>query len=137
MMESKSDSQITVLVTDNAVPVEGVNVTITSDGGGTFLTNTGITDANGSCIFVFTAPETTTDTAVNVTALATKAGYDSVEKRATINVAPLIVPVEGLAGLPWLTIILILIPIIAVVVVAVLIKMKVLVISRGDTEGED
>jgi hypothetical protein len=136
MMESESDSQITVLVTDNETPVEGVNVTITSDGG-TFLTNTGITNANGTCTFVFTAPEITTDTAVNVTALATKAGYDSVEKRATINVAALIVPVEGLAGLPWLTIILILIPIIAVVVVAVLIKMKVLVISRGDTEGED
>jgi hypothetical protein len=137
MMESKTDSQITVLVTDDATPLGGVNVTITSNGGGTFLTNTGITDANGSSIFIFTAPETTTDTAVTITALATKTGYDSAEKQATITVTSLSTPVEGLGGLPWLTIILILIPVIAVAVIAILIKMKIIVISRAETEGED
>jgi nitrous oxidase accessory protein NosD len=136
MMESKTDSQITVLVTDDATPVGGANVTITSDGGGTFLTNTGITDANGSSIFIFTAPETTADSAVTITALATKTGYDSVEKQATITVASVTAPVEGLGGLPWLTVILILIPIIAVAVIAILIKMKIIVISRANAEDE-
>jgi hypothetical protein len=134
MLESKADSSITVLVTDNLIPVEGANVTIASDLGGTFSPNATVTDSNGNCMFIFTAPELANENTVTVTVSVAKPGYDNVEKQAAIVVTPISAPVEGIGGLPWLTIILILIPVIAVAVVAVLIKMKVINISRSDSE---
>ena len=137
MLESKADSQITVLVTDNSIPVENASITIASDLGGTFSSNsTGVTDANGNCMFVFTAPEMAAENTVTITVLAAKTGYDSVQKQAVMVVTPLAVPVEGIGGLPWLTIVLILIPIIAVAVVAILIKMKIINISRSDQDDD-
>jgi len=111
--------------------VDGANVTIASDLGGAFSPNATVTDSGGKCIFIFTAPELTNESNVTVTVSVTQPGYDNVEKHATIVVTPLSTASEGL---PWLTIILILIPVIAVAVVAVLIKMKIINISRGDTE---
>ena len=134
MLESKADSSITVLVTDNLIPVQSANVTITSDLGGVFSPNATVTDANGNCMFIFTAPELANENTVTVTVSVAKPGYDNVEKQAVIAVTPIAAPVEGIGGLPWLTIILILIPVIAVAVVAVLIKMKVINISRSDNE---
>jgi hypothetical protein len=134
MLESEADSSITVLVTDNAIPVEGANVTIASDLGGAFSPNATVTDSSGNCMFIFTAPELANENTVTVIVSVAKPGYDNVEKQATIVVTPISAPVEGIGGLPWLTIILILIPVIAVAVVAVLIKMKIINISRGDTE---
>lgn len=137
MLESKADSQITVVVTDNLIPVENASIIIASDLGGTFSNNnTGVTDSNGNCMFVFTAPELGSENTITVTVVASKAGYDNVQKQATMVVTPLAAPVEGIGGLPWLTIILILIPVIAVAVVAILIKMKVINISRSDSDDE-
>jgi len=125
-IEPEATSSMIVHVTDDTSPVEGANVTVSSNLG-SFSATTGSTDSNGNFTLVFTAPEATTQVNVTITATATKSGYVSGEKQTIITVNP----ASGAAeGLPLTTILLILIPIIVVAIVAVLIKMKIIVISR-------
>jgi len=130
-IESEATSSMIVHVTDDTSPVEGANVTVSSDLGGSFSVSTGNTDSNGSFTIVFTAPKATTQLNVTVTASATKSGYLSGEKQTYILVNP---PLGAAAGLPLTTILLILIPVIVVAIVAVLLKMKIIVISKEDQE---
>jgi len=126
-IEPEATSSMIVHVTDDTSPVEGANVTVSSDLGGSFSVSAGNTDSNGNFTLVFTAPKATTQVNATITATATKSGYVSGEKQTIITVNP----VPGVvAGLPLTTILLILIPIIVVAIVAVLIKMKIIVISR-------
>jgi len=125
-IESEATSVITVHVTEDASPVEGANVTVSSNLGN-FSATTGNTDSEGNFTLVFTAPTTTTQVNATITASATKSGYVSGEQQTEIIVNP----TSGAeAGLPWTTILLILIPIIVVVIVAVLIKAKIIIITR-------
>jgi len=125
-IESEATSVITVHVTEDASPVEGANVTVSSNLGN-FSATTGNTDSEGNFTLVFTAPTTTTQVNATITASATKSGYLSGEQQTEIIVNP----TSGAeAGLPWTTILLILIPIIVVIIVAVLIKAKIIVITR-------
>jgi len=126
-IESEATSLITVYVTDDTTPVEGANLTVSSNLGGSFSVTAGNTDSNGNFTFVFTAPRATTQVNVTITATAIKSGYKSGEKQLEILVNP---PSGAAAGLPWTTILLILIPVIIVVIVAVLIKTKIIAISR-------
>jgi len=129
-VNSETLSQVTAHVTYNATPISGVTVTILSDGGGTFSTTNGTTDLNGDVTFTFTAPQTTTQFNVAITATATKIGYVDGEDQVTITVIPKTIPGPGVAGLPLTTLILIIaVPIIVVAIVIVLIKLKIIGIT--------
>ena len=128
IMESEAASTITVYVTSDGKPVVNVSVSVTAETG-VFSETTRLTDSNGYCMFLFTAPRATAPLTVTVDAAATKNGYESGEDQTEITVNP-----EPGGGLPLMTILLILIPVIAIVMVAVLIKLKVISISWGEEE---
>jgi parallel beta-helix repeat protein len=129
-INSEEIAQMTVHVTYNATPISDVTVTLLSDGGGTFSTTNGTTDLNGYYTFTFTAPQTTTQFNVAITATATKIGYVDGEDQVTITVTPKTTPGPGVGGLPLTTLILIIaVPIIVVAIVIVLIKLKIIGIT--------
>jgi parallel beta-helix repeat protein len=123
-VESGATSKITVQVTYNAKPVPDTTVTLSSAVRGTLSPITNSTDQNGNCEFVFTAPETTTQYTVAITANATKTGYISGRGLIGMTVNP-----PAAAGLP-LVIILIVIAVVIVAVFLILFKLKILVISQ-------
>ncbi|MDH5267953.1 MAG: hypothetical protein OEW62_09800, partial [Candidatus Bathyarchaeota archaeon] len=87
-IESETTSQITTQVTYNGQPVANAEVTIWSDNGGNFSTETGITDPNGNTAFVFTAPKIFTQLNTTITAIATKTGYADGEDQTKITINP-------------------------------------------------
>jgi len=95
---SEATSNVDVHVTSSGQPVADVTVTVSSDGGGTFSANTGTTDSNGNCTFVFTAPQTTTQLNVTITAAATKSGYDDGQGQTKLTVEPRILVVQVTAN---------------------------------------
>jgi hypothetical protein len=124
---------VTVYVSCEQTPVVNASVSLSCTYG-TVYPATNLTDADGYCTFVFNAPQTTTLLSVDITANATKYGYASSEKQASITVNPEIErPAEGW---PLMTILLILIPIVIVIVVVVLVKLKIIVLSSGEGEEE-
>lgn len=128
IVESEAASTVTVYVTSDGKPVVNVSVSVTTETGA-FSETTGLTDSNGYCTFLFTAPRATAPLTITINAAATKNGYESGEHQTQITVNP---PLGG--GSPLLTILLIVIPVIAIVIVAVLIKLKVISISWGEEE---
>lgn len=136
-VDSGIETTMFIHVSEDGQPVEGADLTLSSSLEGTF-SGTNVTDANGDAQVLFTAPETSSEANVTLTASASKTGYvDAPVAQASLMVNPLpgAVPWSflGLSLTMWL---LILIPVIAVVVVVVLIKMKIIVISRGEQEAE-
>jgi hypothetical protein len=129
---SGESASITVIVTcrEDSISVAGATVTISSNYGD-FTTTTGTT-SQGTCIFNFNAPKTTTNLLVTITVNVTKNGYIDAGNQTTITVIPETTPSSGW---PLITILLILIPIIIAVIVVILIKLKIIVISSG--EGEE
>jgi len=125
-MEPEATTLMTVHVTEDSSPVAGANVTLSSNLGGNFSATAGNTDSNGNFTFFFTAPKTTTQVNITISASATKSRYVDGANQTEITVNP---PPGVVAGLPLTTILLIVIPIIIVAVVLVLIKMKIIVIS--------
>ncbi|KPV63493.1 MAG: Alpha-2-macroglobulin MG1 domain protein [Candidatus Bathyarchaeota archaeon BA2] len=122
-VESEATSTVTVHVTYNAKPVANAVVTISGESG-TFSVTTGITDENGDCTFTFTAPQTTTEFNVAITAIATKSGYINGQEQTKITVSPVAAP-----GLPLTTILMIAAVITVIAIVLVLIKLKIIVIT--------
>jgi parallel beta-helix repeat protein len=88
IIESETTSQLTTQVTYNGQPVENAEVTIWSDNGGNFSTETAITDSNGNVTVVFTAPQTFTQLNTTITATATKTGYADGEDQTKITINP-------------------------------------------------
>lgn len=135
-VESEENANVMVLVTCNedSTLVAGANVTISSIVG-SFNVTSGITDASGACNFVFSAPYTTAQISVTVTANVTKNGYINGGNQTQMTVTP---KLQQEGGWPLLTILLIaLIPIIiGIVVVVVLAKLKVISVSSSDEEEE-
>ena len=127
---SEATSNVKVHVTSSGQPVTDAIVTISSDGSGNFSAETGTTDSNGNVTSVFTAPQTTTQLNIIITATTTKIGYVDGEDQATITVTPKTIPGPGGIGLPLTTLILVIaVPIIVVAVVLVLIKLKIIGIT--------
>jgi len=126
-VEPEATSSLMVHVKEDAKPVEGAAVTVSSNLGGDFSATAGNTDSNGTFSCVFTAPKATAQANVTISAVATKSGFVGGEQQTNIIVNPV---TAVSTGLPWTTILLILIPVIIVVILAVLIKMKVIVIAR-------
>lgn len=131
-VSSRDSAIVTLLVTCNSEAVEQALVTLSADYGN-FSAKTGYSIVNGSCTFIFSAPETKSQLNAVITVQAEKNGYVSAANQTTITVIPqTIVPEEG--GLPWITILLIIIPIVIAVIVAVLIKLKIITFSPSEEE---
>lgn len=131
------DSSIvmTVSAAAGSRPIAGAQVVISANFGN-FSSATGLTDANGTCLFVYNAPSTSVQLPVNITANVTKNGYVGNGNQTTINVVPLTV-IHNVGGFPVITLLLIMIPVIIVVVVVVLVKMKVIVVSTEQENGPE
>ncbi|HVP40627.1 MAG TPA: right-handed parallel beta-helix repeat-containing protein [Candidatus Krumholzibacteriaceae bacterium] len=123
-VDSRATSQVTVHVTYNGQPVTNVAVNVSSGINGTFAVATGITDSNGDCVFTFTAPETSIEFSLAITAKATKTGYLDGQGQMSMVVRP------GGSSLSLLMIIAIVAVILVIVIVLILIKLKVIVISH-------
>jgi len=127
IVEPKATSTVTVHVTYNAKPVANATLTVSSEPSGTLSATNGTTDENGYCTFAFTAPQTTTQLNITITAIATKIGYIDGQDQRKITVIP-VAP----SGLPLTTILLIVTGIACACVIAivlVLIRLRILVIS--------
>jgi hypothetical protein len=130
-VNSEVTSQLAVQVTCNTTPISDVTVAFFSDGGGNFSATNGTTNSNGYFTLTFSAPQTTTQLNVTITATATKAGYVAGEDQLTITVIPRTVVGPGdVVGLPLTTLILVIaVPIIVAAVVVLLFKLKIIGIT--------
>lgn len=127
-VESGGTAVIEVRVTNDAnASIANVSVT-TATNYGNFTTATMLTDSEGTCSFIFNAPETSAQLPVTITANATRNGYIDGGNQTMMSVTPRMSPTSG-GGLALTTILLIVIPIVIVVIVAVLIRLKVIAIS--------
>jgi parallel beta-helix repeat protein len=98
LVKSEDTLNMTVYVTEDASPIAGANITMSSDQGGTFLVTSGSTDSNGSTTFTFTAPQVTTQTNLTITATATKSGYLQTQNQTRITVNPRLLTVQVTAS---------------------------------------
>ena len=131
VIESEKTSSVAVYVRHNGKPVSNANVSITATSGA-FSETKGLTNSNGYCTFLFTAPRTTSEISTSISANVTKLGYTTAENQATVNVTPETIT-EG--GWSPATILLIVIPILIVAIAVILIKLKIIVISSGEEEA--
>jgi hypothetical protein len=125
---------ITAFATCNGNPVANTSITVSSNSG-SFDVQNGMTDSNGMCRFVYTAPNTTKPLVATMSTTASKDGYANAEGQLRLDVVPS-GPQQTGGGLSIMTLLAILIPIVAVVIVVVLIKMKVILVSFGN-EGDE
>lgn len=130
LVESGTTSTIFVHVESKSMPIEDVEVTISSNGG-FFTENTTYSDASGNCTFIFTAPQVSTESNITITAFAKRVGYATSEVREELFVFPSISGSGG-GGLPVTTILLLTIPVAVVCMVLVLVKLKVITLSSED-----
>lgn len=132
---SGANTILNVTATSNSTLVEGAQIAITADTGD-FFPRTQFTDTNGTCSFTYNAPLTTVQLHIIIDVNATKNGYNPTQNQTSINVLP-IEPIHNQQGFPTLTLILvILIPVIIAAVAAILIKLKLLVVSTGESSDE-
>jgi len=129
---SGETSVIKVSVTSDSAPIANASVTMSSNYGN-FSTKIAVTDSNGTCSFLFNAPNTTVQLTAEMMATASKNGYWNSMNQTTINVTPKMNP-QTASGWLMIMILLIIIPIIIVVIVVVLVKKKVLSISFREEE---
>jgi len=87
-VKSGETSTVTTQVTYSGNPISGAAVALSSNKGGTFTQSSGITDLNGYFTTTFTAPTVNTQTAVTITAEATKTGYVDEQDQTQITVSP-------------------------------------------------
>jgi hypothetical protein len=130
-IESGETATVTVHVVgeEDATPIADASVTMSSSYGD-FSVMSKTTDSEGSCAFVFNAPQTTAQLSVIITANVTKNGYMDGGNQTMITVTPEIAEAEG--GWPITTILLIIIPIAIVVIVLVLIKLKIITVTSEE-----
>lgn len=88
LIKSEATTNGTVHVTYADAPISGATVRLSSDNGGTFSPEEGITDSDGDIRFTFAAPLILADLNITVTATAIKAGYWDGTAEATLIVQP-------------------------------------------------
>jgi parallel beta-helix repeat protein len=127
-----TDIEVQVTCKENATPVAGAVVTVSSREGN-FSVVTKTTDPAGTCSFVFDAPQTTEQVSIVITANVTKNGYIDGGNETIITVNPKTGP-QAEGGWPITTLLLIIIPIIIAVAVVILIKLKIIAVSTEEEE---
>ncbi|MEM3789027.1 MAG: PKD domain-containing protein [Candidatus Bathyarchaeia archaeon] len=125
---SESSVEIDVYVMCNGEPVAGANVSVVLNAG-TLISQPGVTDASGYCVFSILTPRVSETMNLIITVSAEKFGYVSSPTGVSLTVVP-----EAGGGIPWLTILLVLIPVLLVVVFVVLVKLGVIKVSFGEEE---
>jgi hypothetical protein len=128
---SREATVIQVNVRCNQIPVVNALVTMTTVYGNLSY-STASTDVNGSCIFTFYAPSTTSQLFSDLTTNATKNGFISAQNTTTLTITPEKIEEES-GGLSLTTILLIVIPIVIAVIVVLLIKLKIITVSKEET----
>jgi hypothetical protein len=125
--EATATVVVTVKRNGTDIPVSNVEVSITSDSGGVFSPIVKITSENGTATFTFTAPFTSVELNVTLTAVASKDGYSSDEESSWLVVSPEVATGPAF----WLSweFILVITVIVAAVIFFVLVKLKIIVIS--------
>jgi parallel beta-helix repeat protein len=93
-IKSETKSDVEVHVTYSGQPVADAVVTMSSDGGGNFSATTGTTNLDGNCAFIFTAPQTTAQLDITITATATKTGYVEGEGQTKLTIEPIMLVVQ-------------------------------------------
>lgn len=86
---SNRRSTVTVHITDGAMTVSGVTVSLAVSGGGSFSPGSGTTDPNGDFQSVYTAPSVTSQRQCTITATYAKTGYNGGYNHTTVTVIPL------------------------------------------------
>jgi uncharacterized GH25 family protein len=94
VINSESTADVAVSVMSGGVPVSAANVTVSSNSTGRFNLIIGVTDANGTYTFVFTAPQTSTPLEINIAATATKSGYLDGQGQALLTIEPKVLLVQ-------------------------------------------
>ena len=82
-LETKSGARLKIYVSVSeglGEEVPAAQVTLSSDGGGSFLPLLGIADEEGFVIFIFTAPSVMTSTNVTINAKATDGNSEGQER---------------------------------------------------------
>ena len=94
--KSEASLNVSVRVTHDSNSVANATVTLSSDGGGDFLPETGLTNASGFASFVFAAPSVTSSINITITAAASMAGYFEGRDQTVVTVNPRVLVVEVL-----------------------------------------
>lgn len=97
-IKAETTSNIMVHVTYNGMPISDVIVIVSSDSGGIFDQEIKATDMNGDCMFIFTAPQTTTKLDITVTATAIISGYLERQGQTKVTVEPKVLSVQVVAN---------------------------------------
>ena len=84
---SSDIANVTVHVEYAGMPVLGANVTVAATLGN-FTKSKGLTDNNGNLNFSFTSPLVSNQTAINITAIASAAGYADCQNQTAITILP-------------------------------------------------
>ncbi|MEM3673830.1 MAG: PKD domain-containing protein [Candidatus Bathyarchaeia archaeon] len=127
---SETPVEIDVYVTCDGRPVADANVSVALSAG-TLISQPGMTDANGYCMFSILTPRTDKTMDLMITVSAEKFGYVGSPTGVSLTVVS-----KAGGGMPWLTILLVLIPVLLVIVFVVLVKLKVIQVSFGEEEEE-
>jgi hypothetical protein len=91
---SETTTNVKVSVTCVGAPVSAATVTVSSHSTGRFDPTVGVTDANGTCAFVFTAPQTLIPLEINIVATVAKSGYLNEQGLESLTVEPKILVVQ-------------------------------------------
>jgi parallel beta-helix repeat protein len=97
-IKSEATSNIMVHVTHNGMPISDAVVITFSDRGGSFDQEVKTTDINGDCMFIFTAPQTTTKFEVTICVTAIISGYLESQGQTKITVEPKVLSVQVVAN---------------------------------------
>jgi parallel beta-helix repeat protein len=95
-IKSEATASVSVRVTYSGAPVSAAVVSISSNSTGMFDQTSGVTDTNGTCAFVFTAPQTSTKLEINIAATAMKSGYLDGQEQALLTIEPKVLLVRVL-----------------------------------------
>jgi len=97
---SETNVTVTVRVKYDAAPIEDVNVTVTSESGGSFYQPNGSTDASGIATFTLAIGQLNTPTNITISAYVSKTGYVDDQNSLKISINPGILNVRVDPGLP-------------------------------------
>lgn len=95
-VKTETSMGVSVQVTHDSIPIANATVALSSDSGGTFTPETGLTNATGFASFVFLTPLVTSQTNVAVTATASLTGYLDGSNQAIVTVNPKLLVVDVL-----------------------------------------
>jgi outer membrane protein assembly factor BamB len=88
-LNSAAQSTITVQVTNGTNPIRGAIINLTTDNGGFFSPQSGITDLNGNFTSIFNTLTVTTQIICRITAEVNKSGYNNGSGYVDVTIIPI------------------------------------------------